>query len=179
MRVQGRDVPAHLAGELVAHSGPLTTISLAANLDEHGYVLLRGALPGHKVRAAMAEVFGRLSEVGDRRPARKHTRQAMCCLTCIPIVALLGGHVGVRWARLRRLPSTGSGPAPAAGRSSTQTSVCSGRMCARDPSCAPSHTETRCTRSYLQFGEHNSHLVCPLSDLRLCICEVQIAVIDA
>jgi hypothetical protein len=65
MRVNGRNVPAHLRGELVSHSGPRTTAAMARTFFEHGYVLLRSALPHAKVDAAQAEVFARLHAVGE------------------------------------------------------------------------------------------------------------------
>lgn len=65
MRVNGRDVPAHLRGELVSHTGPLTTAALSATFTQHGYVLLRSALPAAAVGAARAEVLERLHDVGE------------------------------------------------------------------------------------------------------------------
>ena len=65
MYIQGREVPPHLTGELVAYTGPRTHAALAQTFAEHGYVLLRGALSTTQVQAAAAEVFGRLAAEGE------------------------------------------------------------------------------------------------------------------
>ena len=75
MRVGGREVPAHLRGELVAHEGPLTTAALASTLEHHGYVLLRaghGGLPRAEVEAAADEVFGALHAVDEVEAPPNH-----------------------------------------------------------------------------------------------------------
>ncbi len=75
MRVGGREVPAHLRGELIAHEGPLTTAALASTLERHGYVLLRaghGGLPRAEVEAAADEVFGALHAVDEVEAPPNH-----------------------------------------------------------------------------------------------------------
>jgi hypothetical protein len=68
-RAQGRAVPPPLVAELrdsTEHAGD--GAALAARLQADGYLLLRGVLDRDEVRAARAEVFQRLVEVGEIRP---------------------------------------------------------------------------------------------------------------
>lgn len=62
LTVGGRPVPPAMLGELVA-ADPAG--DLAGQLDEHGYLLLRGALDADDVAAARAEVLEALGGVGE------------------------------------------------------------------------------------------------------------------
>jgi hypothetical protein len=66
---QGRPLPDTRVGELRDSSTVATDPgALARRLADDGYVFLRGALDPDEVRAARAEVFRRLVEVGEIRP---------------------------------------------------------------------------------------------------------------
>ncbi|MDX6751736.1 phytanoyl-CoA dioxygenase family protein [Geminicoccaceae bacterium 1502E] len=62
LEIAGRKVPPSMLGELVAAD---PEGDLAAQLDQHGYLLLRSALEAGEVAAARAEVLARLAEVGE------------------------------------------------------------------------------------------------------------------
>ena len=64
--IQQVEIPSDRMGLLSDFPGdPSDGHLLQAHLEEHGYVLLRGALDVEEVVAARAEVFGRLAEMGE------------------------------------------------------------------------------------------------------------------
>lgn len=64
--IQQVEIPSDRIGLLPDFSGdPSDGHLLQEHLEEHGYVLLRGALDVEEVVAARAEVFGRLAEMGE------------------------------------------------------------------------------------------------------------------
>ena len=60
--IGGRPVPDHLIGELDEADA---TGDLAAQLEQHGYLLLRGVRDADEVLSARREVLARLVEVGE------------------------------------------------------------------------------------------------------------------
>ena len=65
-RVQQIEIPSNLRGTLCEYVDAIQDgASLQRQVNENGYVLLRGVLDREQIMAARKEVFARLGEVGE------------------------------------------------------------------------------------------------------------------